>query len=261
MRFGWERYADDVVSIDRFGASAPGDVVMRELGITPEHTVERALALLDADRIAEELTMASAIPQLVEFGQSPWYDNLTRALATGGLQKLIDDARHPRRHVEPDDLREGDGDGQRLRRAAARGDATAAPRPTTRTGIWSRPTSRTRPTCCARSTTASDGADGFVSVEVSPDLAHDTAATIAQAKELWERLARPNVMIKIPATARGPPRDHATTLAAGINVNVTLIFSLERYQQVIDAFLAGLEQRAAAGGDISRTWRRSRRSS
>ena len=53
--------------------------------------------------------MASAIPRLIEFGQSPWYDNLTRALATGGLQTLIDDARHPRRHVEPDDLREGDG--------------------------------------------------------------------------------------------------------------------------------------------------------
>ena len=91
VRFGWERYADDVVSIDRFGASAPGDVVMRELGITPEHVVERALALLDAVGRGRKLNMASAIPRLIEFGQSPWYDNLTRALATGGLRTLIDE--------------------------------------------------------------------------------------------------------------------------------------------------------------------------
>ncbi|HEY5076870.1 MAG TPA: transaldolase, partial [Acidimicrobiia bacterium] len=94
-----------------------------------------------------------------------------------------------------------------------------------------------------------ESADGYVSVEVSPDLAHDTGATIRQAKELWERLARPNVMIKIPGTLEGIPAI-VDTLAAGINVNVTLIFSLERYQQVIAAFLSGLERRAAAGGDL-----------
>ena len=95
------------------------------------------------------------------------------------------------------------------------------------------------------------GADGYVSIEVSPDLANDTAATTTQARELWDRLARPNVMIKIPATLEGLPAITAT-LAAGINVNVTLIFSLERYAQVIGAFLEGLEQRAAAGGDLHR---------
>jgi transaldolase len=94
-----------------------------------------------------------------------------------------------------------------------------------------------------------DGADGFVSIEVSPDLAHDTAGTVREAKELWERIARPNVMIKIPATLEGIPAI-SETLAAGINVNITLIFSLERYQQVIDAFLGGLERRVASGGDI-----------
>jgi len=94
-----------------------------------------------------------------------------------------------------------------------------------------------------------EAADGYVSIEVSPDLAHDTAATTQQAKELWDRLARPNVMIKIPGTPAGIPAI-VDTLAAGINVNVTLIFSLERYQEVIGAFLTGLERRAAAGGDI-----------
>ena len=92
VRFGWERYADDVVSIDRFGASAPGDVVLRELGITPEHVVERALALLGVQpAIRRRHAMASSIKRLIEFGQSPWYDNLTRALATGGLRTLVDE--------------------------------------------------------------------------------------------------------------------------------------------------------------------------
>jgi len=74
------------------------------------------------------------------------------------------------------------------------------------------------------------GQDGFISVEVSPDLAHDTDGTIAQAKELWTRIDRPNLMIKIPATAEGVPAI-AATLDAGINVNVTLIFSLARYAE------------------------------
>jgi transaldolase len=96
-----------------------------------------------------------------------------------------------------------------------------------------------------------DGADGFVSVEVSPNLAHDTDATIAQARELWQRLGRPNVMIKIPATPAGIPAI-TEVLSAGINVNVTLIFSLRRYEEVIEAFAAGLERRIAGHEDISR---------
>jgi transaldolase len=98
---------------------------------------------------------------------------------------------------------------------------------------------------------ATDGVDGRVSIEVSPDLAHDTDATIAQAKELWATVDRPNVHIKIPATKAGIPAITAV-LAEGISVNVTLIFSLERYAEVIDAFLAGIEQAKANGHDISR---------
>src|SRR5205085_2085462 len=96
-----------------------------------------------------------------------------------------------------------------------------------------------------------DGADGFVSVEVSPNLAHDTDATIAQALELWQRLGRPNVMIKIPATPAGIPAI-TEVLSAGVNVNVTLIFSLQRYEEVIEAFTAGLERRVEGREDISR---------
>jgi transaldolase len=93
---------------------------------------------------------------------------------------------------------------------------------------------------------ASEGRDGFVSFECTPDLADDTAATISQALELWNRLARPNVMIKVPATEAGIPAIEELT-ARGVNVNITLLFSVARYEQVIDAYTAGLERRTAAG--------------
>ena len=93
---------------------------------------------------------------------------------------------------------------------------------------------------------ATQGQDGFVSFECTPDLADDTDATIAQALQLWGRLGLPNVMIKVPATAAGVPAIEELT-ARGVNVNVTLLFSVERYEQVIDAYLTGLERRAAAG--------------
>jgi transaldolase len=92
----------------------------------------------------------------------------------------------------------------------------------------------------------SGATDGFVSFECTPDLADDTVATIEQALELWRRLARRNVMIKVPATAAGVPAIEELT-ARGVNVNVTLPFSVDRYEQVIDAYLRGLERRAAAG--------------
>lgn len=94
-------------------------------------------------------------------------------------------------------------------------------------------------------------ADGFVSLEVSPRLAHDTEGTIAAAKKLWTQVARPNVMIKIPATIEGLPAI-TRVLAEGINVNVTLIFSLERYGHVIEAWCAGLEAARAQGHDIAK---------
>ena len=86
------------------------------------------------------------------------------------------------------------------------------------------------------------GRDGFASIEVSPDLAYDTNASIEEARRFWQELNRPNVMVKIPATAEGIPAIEQLT-ADGINVNVTLIFAVERYDQVIDAYLTGLERR------------------
>ena len=96
---------------------------------------------------------------------------------------------------------------------------------------------------------ASDYVNGRVSIEVDPRLAHETEATEKQAEELWEKVDRKNAMIKIPATLEGLPAITAT-LAKGISVNVTLIFSLERYEQVIDAFIEGIAQAAANGHDL-----------
>jgi transaldolase len=97
---------------------------------------------------------------------------------------------------------------------------------------------------------ATDGVDGRVSIEVDPRLARDTAATIAEARYLWWLVDRPNALIKIPATVESLPAITAA-LADGISVNVTLIFSLDRYREVVDAFLSGLEKAAAAGRDVS----------
>jgi transaldolase len=90
------------------------------------------------------------------------------------------------------------------------------------------------------------GVDGFVSMEVSPRLAHDTAGTIAEARRLWKAIDRPNVMIKIPGTVEGVPAI-MQTLAEGLNINITLLFAVEMYERVIDAYLTALEQRVAAG--------------
>ncbi|GAA1251460.1 transaldolase [Microbacterium phyllosphaerae] len=92
--------------------------------------------------------------------------------------------------------------------------------------------------------------DGRVSIEVSPDLAHDTDGTVAQAKQLWAKVDRPNLLVKIPATKAGLPAI-TEAIASGISVNVTLIFSLERYAEVIEAYLTGLERAHSAGIDLS----------
>jgi transaldolase len=95
----------------------------------------------------------------------------------------------------------------------------------------------------------SAGRDGFISFECTPDLADDTEATVAQATELWQRLGHGNVMIKVPGTAAGLPAIEELT-RRGVNVNITLLFSVERYEEVIDAYIRGLEARARDGGSL-----------
>jgi transaldolase len=192
----------------------------------------------------------SAIKQLIEFGQSPWYDNLTRSLATGGLRGLIDE--HGIRGVTSNPtifekaMASGSDYDAQLREVCAGGALPVD-------AYWDLVTTDIAHAADIFRPHHDEwgGTDGFVSVEVSPDLANDTDGTITQARELWTRLDRPNVMIKIPATAAGIPAI-AATLDAGINVNVTLIFGLDRYAEVMNAFLEGFEGRVARGDDVSR---------
>jgi transaldolase len=192
----------------------------------------------------------SPIAQLPDFGQSPWYDNLTRHYATGGLTELM----------ERDGIRGVTSNPTIYEKALAAGNdydeqlaACVKAGADTKAAYWDLVT-----TDIANAADllrgvydALGGADGFVSVEVDPDLAHNKADTTKQAAELFTRLDKPNVMIKIPATEDCLPAI-AETIAAGINVNVTLIFSLSRHAEVIEAYLTGLEQLAANNGDLSK---------
>jgi transaldolase len=98
---------------------------------------------------------------------------------------------------------------------------------------------------------ATGGQDGMISLEVSPDLAHDPAGTVREARELWERLSRPNLMVKVPATAACVPVIEQL-IYEGLNINVTLLFSLERYKAVADAYTRGLERRLEQGQSVER---------
>jgi transaldolase len=194
--------------------------------------------------------MTSAIARLNEFGQSPWYDNLSRALVRdGGLQRLVDEDGIHGVTSNPTILDKaidaGEGYDEQLVECAKQGQSVEDT-------YWAVVLSDiTDAADLLRPVHEATGhGDGFVSIEVSPELAHDTAGTIEAARSLFTRVARPNVMIKIPATVEGLPAIEAS-IAAGINVNVTLIFSLERHGQVIEAYLTGLDRLVGSGGDPS----------
>jgi len=191
------------------------------------------------------------IEKLTSLGQSIWYDNIQRKLLENGeLKKMI----------ERGDIRGVTSNPTIFNNAIAKtNDYDAALTPLAWSGwdaekiFWQlaiediqAATDLFQPLY-----EESNGGDGYVSLEVSPFLGNDTEGTVKQAAELWSRVARPNLMVKIPATKAGIPAIRKT-IAAGINVNVTLIFSLARYAEVMEAYLSGLEDRVAAGHSIDR---------
>ena len=194
--------------------------------------------------------MSDVLRELTEAGVSVWLDDISRdRLRTGNLQTLVNDF-HVRGVTSNPTIfahavSKGNAYEDQVKDLALRGvSVEEAMRMITTYDIrWA--CDVLRPVY-----DGSDGVDGRVSIEVDPRLALETAKTIAEAKQLWWLVDRPNLFIKIPATAAGTPAITAT-LAEGISVNVTLIFSLERYGEVIDAFMAGLEQAAASGHDIA----------
>jgi transaldolase len=192
--------------------------------------------------------MMTRLEQLSALGQSVWIDFLSRDLIeSGGLARAIaDDAvvgvtSNPsifgkalsRGSAYDAQIAGSDGDGTSVFHALAMRDVTAACdvlRP-----VWER----------------TGGRDGYVSIEVDPTLAADTDGSIAQATHFHDTIARPNLLVKIPATDAGVPAIEEMT-ARGYSINVTLIFSLDRHRQVAEAYLHGLERLVAAGGDPGR---------
>lgn len=200
-----------------------------------------------------EIEEASANPleQLHAYGQSVWYDNISRDMVQdGGLQALIDNSgvlgvtSNPtifakavgESELYDDEIREGIAEGQDAQTIfehLAVADIQAAAdilRP-----IYDR----------------TKAYDGYISLEVSPTLARDTEGTVAEARRLWSAVDRPNLMIKVPATEQGLPAI-TSLIGQGINVNVTLIFGLDRYQAVMEAYIKGLDQLMAAQRPVDR---------
>jgi transaldolase len=184
-----------------------------------------------------------------EQGQSPWIDNLKRSLITsGGLRSLIDDGvrgltSNPTIFQKAiQDSLDYDQQYFELRRQGL----------STIDTYWAlvRQDIRDAADCFADLYRQSRGGDGYVSVEVDPSLAHDGPGTLAAARHLWSDFDRPNLMVKVPATVESLPIIQ-TLIAEGCNVNVTLIFSLDRYQQVMQAYIAGLSDRLEAGHELS----------
>lgn len=184
-------------------------------------------------------------------GVSVWLDDLSRdRLKSGNLQELIDTKSVVGVTTNPSIFQKAFADGSsydaQIAELAERGaDVDATIRTITTDDV------RSGCDVLAPQWEASDGIDGRVSIEVDPRLAHETDKTVAQAIELWKIVDRPNLLIKIPATKAGVPAI-TSVLAEGISVNVTLIFSVERHREVMDAYLAGLEKAREAGHDLSK---------
>ncbi|GAA0409086.1 transaldolase [Streptomyces luteireticuli] len=194
--------------------------------------------------------MTDALKRLSEEGVAIWLDDLSRKrITSGNLAELIDDSHVVGVTTNPSIFQKaiagGDGYQQQLADLAAR-------KVTVEEAIRMITTADVRDAADILRPVfdRTDGQDGRVSIEVDPRLAHNTPATIAEAKQLAWLVDRPNTLIKIPATKAGLPAI-AEVIGLGISVNVTLIFSLERYRAVMDAYLTGLEKAKAAGLDLS----------
>lgn len=195
-------------------------------------------------------TTPEPVTRLAEAGVAIWLDDLSRELLRGGeLQRLVDERGVVGVTTNPtifaSALAQGEAYDEQLRELAAAGASVDD-------AVVAITTDDVREACdvLAPVHRATGGRDGRVSLEVDPRLARDTEGTLAAARRLWARVDRPNLYIKIPATVEGLPAITAA-VAEGISVNVTLIFSLERYRAVVDAYLDGLEQARATGQDLT----------
>lgn len=193
----------------------------------------------------------SPLAELAANGVSIWLDDLSRSrIQSGDLGRLIDSRSVSGVTTNPTifagALAKGEGYGEQLAQLAAAGASVQQ-------AVFELTTKDVADACdiFAEVYKSSKGFDGRVSIEVEPALANDAAGTVAQAMELFDKVQRENVMIKIPATKAGLSAI-TDVIAKGISVNVTLIFSLQRYREVIAAYMAGIERAKAAGLDLSK---------
>jgi transaldolase len=194
--------------------------------------------------------MTDRLQQLSDAGVSIWLDDLSRErLETGNLADLVEHSHVVGVTSNPSIFQSALSKGERydaqIRELAALGSDTDQT-------VRVLTTDDVRAACKVLRPVydATDGVDGRVSIEVSPGLAHDTEQTVAEAADLWKTVDQPNLMIKIPGTVEGGPAI-TETLAAGISVNVTLIFGLDQYRNVMEAHLAGLEKARENGHDLT----------
>ncbi|MFJ4002031.1 transaldolase [Streptomyces sp. NPDC090023] len=201
--------------------------------------------------VTEAISTPKALTRLADEGVSVWLDDLSRKrITSGSLAALVTDGGVVGVTTNPSIFQaaigSGEGYEEQLTDLAVRGvTVDEAVRMMTTADV------RDAADVLRGVYDATGGRDGRVSIEVDPRLAHDTVATVAEAKQLFWLVDRPNVMIKIPATEAGLPAI-TEVIGLGISVNVTLIFSLERYRAVMDAYLAGLEKAKERGLDLAR---------
>ena len=194
---------------------------------------------------------SNPLVQLHQYGQSVWLDQISRSLmTTGKLKRLIDEDGLRGMTSNPTIFQKAIGKGEdyaeELKQLARSGSSVSDVYEALVVKDIGSAADIFRPVYDSE-----NGGDGFVSLEVSPLLANDTQATIKEAKDLWARLNRPNVMIKVPATPAGLPAIEEL-IGSGLNINVTLIFAVEVYERVAEAYIRGLERRVKAGQPIDR---------
>ena len=194
--------------------------------------------------------MTNPLLQLKAQGQSVWFDNIDRAqLVSGQFERLLEEDGVVGVTANPTifqkSISHGTAYDEQLNQLISAGKSTSDIYEALITTDIRTVADILRPIY-----DSSAGQDGYVSLEVSPDLAHDTEGTISEVRRFWKMVDRPNLMIKIPATPEGIPAVRQA-LSEGINVNITLIFAIEAYREVTDAYLSALEDRNAEGQDIS----------
>ena len=250
---GWDRYVGmdgKTVTMSTFGASAPISKLQAKFGFTVDHVCGVARKVLAE---IQGTDMTNPLKALVHAGQSAWLDFLDRSFLTGGgFQKLIDE----------DDLGGVTSNPTIFEKAMGHGDAYdaefeafLAQNPDAKAiDIYEHLAVQDIQTAAGLLRPVYDrlkAQDGYVSLEVSPYLANDTQGTIDEARRLWAGVDRPNLMVKVPGTEAGVPAIRAL-IEDGLNINVTLLFSIDAYKAVAEAYIAGLEARLAKGQDISK---------